>query len=39
LINTDIAACFKYSPLKDHAWNDYIKENLEEGKDYIIVNK
>ncbi|KAM3133391.1 hypothetical protein pb186bvf_014552 [Paramecium bursaria] len=39
LIDTTVEPCFKYSPLKEHPWNIYTKEGLEEGKDYIIVSK
>ncbi|CAD8065888.1 unnamed protein product [Paramecium primaurelia] len=31
--------CFKYYPIKDHPWNTFMKENLQENIDYIIVDK
>lgn len=30
LIDKKIELCFKYSPLKEHNWNIYTKENLQE---------
>jgi len=43
-LNTDIIdnnpdSCFKYTPLREHPWNVWMKDNLQEGVDYIIVNK
>ncbi|CAK82480.1 unnamed protein product (macronuclear) [Paramecium tetraurelia] len=34
-----VEKCFKYHPLKDHPWNTFMKENLQENVDYIIVDK
>ncbi|CAD8077505.1 unnamed protein product [Paramecium sonneborni] len=34
-----VEKCFKYSPLKDHPWNTFMKENLQENIDYIIIDK
>lgn len=32
-------ACFKYSPLREHPWNIWIKSPLAYNEDYIIINK
>ncbi|CAD8073602.1 unnamed protein product [Paramecium primaurelia] len=34
-----VQKCFKYFPVKDHPWNTFMKENLQENIDYIIVDK
>lgn len=43
-INEDLMAqgiepCFKYIPLKENPWNIYLRDDIEEKKDYEIVNK
>jgi ubiquitin carboxyl-terminal hydrolase 4/11/15 len=39
LLDKSVDHCFKYVPLKEHIWNIYTKENLQEMVDYEIVNK
>ncbi|CAD8078254.1 unnamed protein product [Paramecium sonneborni] len=34
-----VVKCFRYYPVKDHPWNTFMKENLQENIDYIIVDK
>jgi ubiquitin carboxyl-terminal hydrolase 4/11/15 len=34
-----VSKCFKYAPIKDHPWNTFMKENLQENEDYLIVDK
>lgn len=35
----NVTKCFKYAPIKDHPWITFMKENLQENEDYVIVDR
>ncbi|CAD8117954.1 unnamed protein product [Paramecium sonneborni] len=39
LQETRINECFKFYPLNTHPWNVWLKPNLQEGKDYILISQ
>lgn len=39
LIEFQINECFKYNPLNTHPWNTWLKQNLKEDIDYIVITQ
>ncbi|CAD8091291.1 unnamed protein product [Paramecium sonneborni] len=38
-LEDQVQKCFKYYPVSTHPWNTFIKQDLQENIDYIIVDK
>ncbi|CAD8200152.1 unnamed protein product [Paramecium octaurelia] len=39
LLDMRINECFKFHPLNTHPWNTWLKPNLQEDKDYIVISQ